>query len=93
MNTFPLSAYLGQNITFNITHLDPDTTYDVRCGFLMTRGRRKIDWPAETRFFFRTLGMILEQLRKVKNYPNISLEFLTILVWKNILNLDKIYEF
>ncbi len=35
----------------------------------------------------------LTQLRKVKNYPNISLEFLTILVWKNILNLDKIYEF
>ena len=35
----------------------------------------------------------LNQLRKVKNYPNISLEFLTILVWKNILHLDKIYEF
>lgn len=35
----------------------------------------------------------LIQLRKVKKYPNLSLELLTILVWKNILNLDKIYEF
>ena len=35
----------------------------------------------------------LNQLRKVKQYPNLSLELLTILVWKNILNLDKIYEF
>jgi MoaA/NifB/PqqE/SkfB family radical SAM enzyme len=35
----------------------------------------------------------LVQLRKVQEYPNLSLELLTILVWKNILNLDKIYEF
>jgi MoaA/NifB/PqqE/SkfB family radical SAM enzyme len=35
----------------------------------------------------------LIQLRKVQDYPNLSLELLTILVWKNILNLDKIYEF
>lgn len=35
----------------------------------------------------------LEQLRKVNNCKNISLEFLTILVWKNILNLEKIYQF
>ena len=35
----------------------------------------------------------LNQLRKVQDYKNISLEFLTILVWKNILNLEKIYQF
>lgn len=33
------------------------------------------------------------QLKKLKFFRNISLEFLTILNWKNILNLDKIYEF
>ncbi len=35
----------------------------------------------------------VEQLRKINYLENISLEFLTILVWKNILNLEKIYEF
>jgi len=35
----------------------------------------------------------IKQLRKIKNYKNIFLEFLTILVWKNVLNLEKIYEF
>lgn len=35
----------------------------------------------------------LVQLRKINDCKNISLEFLTILVWKNILNLEKIYEF
>ncbi len=33
------------------------------------------------------------QLRKINDLENISLEFLTILNWKNILNLEKIYEF
>ncbi len=35
----------------------------------------------------------MAQLRKVNDCKNISLEFLTILVWKNILNLEKIYQF
>jgi hypothetical protein len=33
------------------------------------------------------------RLRKIKDFKNISLEFLTILNWKNILNLEKIYQF
>ena len=35
----------------------------------------------------------VKQLRKINNLRNISVELLTILVWKNILNLDKIYDF
>jgi len=33
------------------------------------------------------------QLRKIKKYKNLSIELLTILVWKNVINLDKIYNF
>jgi hypothetical protein len=35
----------------------------------------------------------IKQLKKINYLNNISLEFLTILNWKNILNLEKIYEF
>ena len=35
----------------------------------------------------------IKQLRKINNLKNISLEFLTILTPKNILNLEKLYEF
>ncbi|MDD3302440.1 MAG: radical SAM protein [Candidatus Gracilibacteria bacterium] len=41
-------------------------------------------------------NMFLEkvtQLRKINNFENITLEFLTILNRKNILNLEKVYEF
>lgn len=33
------------------------------------------------------------QLEKIKNFPNITLDFLTILTPKNIMHLEKIYEF
>ena len=43
---------------------------------------------------FRTaFSKKIAQLRKIQKYPNLSLEFLTILSWKNILNLEKIYIF
>jgi sulfatase maturation enzyme AslB (radical SAM superfamily) len=35
----------------------------------------------------------VEQLRKIHNFKNLTLDFLTILTPKNILYLEKIYEF
>lgn len=43
--------------------------------------------------FYKLFTNKVNQLRKINNLKNISLEFLTILSWKNILNLEKIYNF
>jgi radical SAM protein with 4Fe4S-binding SPASM domain len=77
------------NLMVSIHEFNDRDYYEVNKKWLdMSFGITKI--PERFNKLFTTK---LEQLRKIKNYPNISLEFLTILVWKNILNLDKIYEF
>jgi len=54
----------------------------------MSFGINKVPEKFKTMFSDKVI-----QLRKINKYNNISVELLTILVWKNILNLEKIYDF
>jgi len=54
---------------------------------------KNIQWIEWLKSFERKFEKKVEQLRKVKKIKNISLDFLTILTPKNILFLDKIYDF
>jgi hypothetical protein len=63
--------------------------YDInKKGLEMTFGINDVPNRFKTMFSDK-----MTQLRKIKNYKNISVELLTILVRKNILNLEKIYHF
>lgn len=53
---------------------------------------KDIQWLEGLKNFTTKFTQKVEQLEKIKNYPNISLDFLTILSKKNILLLEGIYK-
>ncbi len=52
-----------------------------------------IQWLKSLKNFEDKFYKKIVELRKIKNYKNLSLDIMTILDTKNILNLEKIYEF
>lgn len=56
-------------------------------------GAKNIQWLSWLKSFEKKFEQKVEQLRKLPSYRNLSLDFLTILTPKNILFLEKIYEF
>lgn len=54
---------------------------------------KNIQWLEWLKAFENKFEQKVEQLKKIKNSKNLSLDFLTILTPKNILFLDKIYDF
>ncbi len=54
---------------------------------------KNIQWIEWLKNFENKFEKKVEQLKKIQNYSNLTLDFLTILTPKNILYLDKIYEF
>ena len=54
---------------------------------------KNIQWLEWLKNFEKKFEKKVEQLRKIKNYKNLTLDFLTILTPKNILYLEQIYEF
>lgn len=84
-----LNENYSVNMMVSMHEFNNKDYYEVnRKGLEMTFDIEKVPKKFQTLFTDK-----VEQLRKVKYHKNISLEFLTILVWKNILNLEKIYEF
>ncbi len=53
----------------------------------------KIYWSINLKWFENKFEEKISQLKKIKNYDNISMDFLTILTSKNILYLERIYKF
>lgn len=54
---------------------------------------KNIQWLEALKNFENKFEKKVEQLRKIHNFKNLTLDFLTILTPKNILYLEKIYEF
>lgn len=54
---------------------------------------KNILWLNELKWFEKKFEKKVIQLKKVKNYENLTLDFLTILNTKNILYLEKLYDF
>lgn len=54
---------------------------------------RNIQWLEWVSNFEKKFEKKVEELRKIEKYKNLSLDVMTILNAKNILNLEKIYEF
>lgn len=84
-----LNQSFSVNIMVSLHEFNNKDYYEVNQKWLeMTFDIHKVPKKFQTLFTDK-----LTQLRKINECRNISLEFLTILVWKNILNLEKIYEF
>lgn len=54
---------------------------------------KNILWLDELKNFEKKFEQKITQLKKIKDYHNLTLDFLTILTPKNILYLDKLYDF
>ncbi len=84
-----LNKNYSTNIMVSMHEFNDKDYYEVNRKWLeMSFGINKV--PENFKVMFTDK---VKQLRKIKNYKNISLELLTILVWKNVLNLEKIYNF
>ncbi len=88
-NLEKLNKNYSLNIMVSMHEFNDKDYYEVNRKWLeMTFG---IDKVPEN--FKKMFSNKVKQLRKINNFKNISLEFLTILSSKNILNLERIYEF
>lgn len=88
-NLKKLNDNYSVNLMVSMHEFNDNDYYEVNKKWLkMTFEKDKVP-----QIFYKLFTNKVNQLRKINNLKNISLEFLTILNWKNILNLDKIYNF
>lgn len=88
-NLKKLNENYSVNLMVSMHEFNDNDYYEVNKKWLkMTFEKDKVP-----QIFYQLFTNKVNQLRKINGLKNISLEFLTILSWKNILNLEKIYDF
>ncbi len=83
-----LNKDFSLNLMVSIHEFNNKDYYDINKAWA-----RNIRWIEKLKIFENKFDKKVVQLRKIKKYKNLTLDFLTILTSKNILYIEKIYDF